>query len=130
MDVTVNWAAAEGQLQLNAFDPVMTHEILTGMELMDNAMRIFRENCVEGIEVNLETGRRYAEGSPSISAALNDAIGYERASAIAKEAVATNRTVREVAGERTDLPAEQLDALLDPIALSRRLGQTCRERRG
>ena len=45
MDVTVNWAAAEGQLQLNAFDPVMTHEILTGMELMDNAMRIFRENC-------------------------------------------------------------------------------------
>ena len=129
MDVTVNWAAAEGQLQLNAFDPVMTHEILTGMELMDNAMRIFRENCVEGIEVNLETGRRYAEGSPSISAALNDAIGYERASAIAKEAVATGRTVREVAGERTDLPAEQLDALLDPIALSRRLGQTCRERR-
>ena len=129
IDVTVNWAAAEGQLQLNAFDPVMTHEILTGMELMDNAMRIFRENCVEGIEVNLETGRRYAESSPSISAALNDAIGYERASAIAKEAVATGRTVREVAGERTDLPAEQLDALLDPITLSRRLGQTCRERR-
>ena len=104
----------------------MTHEILTGMELMDNAMRIFRENCVESIEVNLETGRRYAEGSPSISAALNDAIGYERAAAIAKEAVATDRTVREVAGERTDL---QLDALLDPITLSRRLGQTCRERR-
>lgn len=129
IDVTVNWAAAEGQLQLNAFDPVMTHEILTGMELMDNAMRIFRENCIDGIEVNRETGRRYAEGSPSISAALNGAIGYERASAIAKEAVATGRTVREVAGERTDLSDNELDALLDPIALSRRLGQTCRERR-
>lgn len=128
IDVTVNWAAAEGQLQLNAFDPVMTHEILTGMELMDNAMRIFRENCIDGIEVNRETGRRYAEGSPSISAALNGAIGYERASAIAKEAVATGRTVREVAGERTDLSDNELDALLDPIALSRRLGQTCRER--
>ena len=41
----------------------------------------------------------------------------------------TNRSVREVAGERTDLPAERLDALLDPITLSRRLGQTCREHR-
>ena len=105
MDVTVNWAAAEGQLQLNAFDPVMTHEILTGIELMDNAMRIFRENCVEGIEVNLETGRRYAEGlAVHLGGALNDAIGYERASAIAKEAVATGRTVREV-GRRAHRPA-------------------------
>lgn len=127
MDVTVNWAAAEGQLQLNAFDPLVVHEILDGMRLMTNAMDVFRESCVEGIVVDLEAGREHALRSPAISAALNDAIGYEAASEIAAEAVRTGRTIREVAAERTDLPAAELDRLLDPITLSRRLGQTCRE---
>ena len=127
MDVTVNWAVAEGQLQLNAFDPVMVHELLTGMALLTNAMTTFRVNCVEGIEINADNGRVYAQSSPSISAALNHYIGYEHAADIAAEAVHTGRTVREVAGERTDLPAEQLDEILDPIRLARGLGQTCRE---
>lgn len=127
MDVTVNWAAAEGQLQLNAFDPLVVHEILDGMKLMTNAMDVFRESCVEGIMVDLEAGREHALRSPAISAALNDAIGYEAASEIAAEAVRTGRTIREVAAERTELPADELDRLLDPITLSRRLGQTCRE---
>ena len=124
MDVTVNWAVAEGQLQLNAFDPVMVHELLTGMALLTRAMETFRVNCVEGIEINADLGRSYAQSSPSISAALNHYIGYERAADIAAEAVHTGRTVREVAGERTDLPAEQLDEILDPIRLARGLGQT------
>ncbi|HAH52763.1 MAG TPA: aspartate ammonia-lyase [Bifidobacterium sp.] len=128
MDVTVNWAAAEGQLQLNAFDPLIVHQILSGMELMTRAMDMFRTNCVEGIVVDVRAGREHALRSPAISAALNDVIGYEAASAISAEAVASGRTIREVAEERTDLSAEQLDALLDPAALSRRLGQTCRER--
>ena len=128
MDVTVNWAVAEGQLQLNAFDPVMVHELLTGMALLTHAMETFRVNCVEGIEINADLGRSYAQSSPSISAALNHYIGYEHAADIAAEAVHTGRTVREAAGERTDLPAEQLDEILDPIRLARGLGQTCRER--
>ena len=128
MDVTVNWAAAEGQLQLNAFDPLIVHEILSGMQLMTRAMDMFRTNCIEGIVVDSQAGREHALRSPSISAALNDVIGYEAASAISKEAVASGRTIREVAAEQTDLPAEELDRLLDPTMLSRRLGQTCRER--
>ncbi|KAB8289198.1 aspartate ammonia-lyase [Bifidobacterium ramosum] len=127
MDTTVTWAASEGQLQLNAFDPVMIHALLGGIDLLTRAMAMFRERCVDGITINAAVGRRYAEYSPSIAATLNDAIGYEHAADIAKEAAVSGRSVREVAGERTDLPAEQLDALLDPIALSRRLGQTCRE---
>ena len=127
MDTTVTWAASEGQLQLNAFDPVIIHELLNGIELLTRAMAMFRERCVSGITINASTGRRYAEYSPSIAAALNGAIGYEHAADIAQEAVNDNRTVRDVAGERTDLPASTLDELLDPIALSRRLGQTCRE---
>lgn len=86
-------------------------------------METFRVNCVEGIEINADLGRSYAQSSPSISAALNHYIGYEHAADIAAEAVHTGRTVREVAGERTDLPAEQLDEILDPIRLARGLGQ-------
>lgn len=129
MDTTVTWAASEGQLQLNAFDPVMAHALLEGIGVLTRAMAMFRERCVEGITVHTATGLRYANSSPSIAAALNGEIGYEHAADIAKEAVETNRSVREVAGERTDLPAERLDALLDPITLARRLGQTCREHR-
>lgn len=127
MDVTVNWAAAEGQLQLNAFDPVIVHEILTAMDLLANAMDMFRTKCVDGIVANTQIGAMYAEESPSLAAALNGEIGYEAAAAIAKEAVATHRTVREVAAERTDIPADQLDHLLDVVRLSRKLGQTCSE---
>ena len=127
MDTTVTWAASEGQLQLNAFDPVIIHELLNGIELLTRAMAMFRERCVSGITINASMGRRYAEYSPSIAAALNGVIGYEHAADIAQEAANDNRTVRDVAGERTDLPASTLDELLDPIALSRRLGQTCRE---
>lgn len=129
MDTTVTWAASEGQLQLNAFDPVMAHALLEGIGVLTRAMAMFRERCVEGITVHTATGLRYANSSPSIAAALNGEIGYEHAADIAKEAMETNRSVREVAGERTDLPADRLDALLDPITLSRRLGQTCREHR-
>ncbi|WP_241677061.1 aspartate ammonia-lyase [Bifidobacterium jacchi] len=129
MDTTVTWAASEGQLQLNAFDPVMIHALLDGIDLMTRALAMFRERCVEGITVNVEVGRRYAQYSPSIAATLNDEIGYEHAVDIAKEASVTGRSVRDIAGERTDLPASELDALLDPITLARRLGQTCREHR-
>ncbi|NEG96201.1 aspartate ammonia-lyase [Bifidobacterium sp. SMB2] len=128
MDTTVQWAASEGQLQLNAFDPVIIHSLLSGMELITRVMDVFREECVNGITVNVEVGRRYAETTPSIAASLNEAIGYDDAVEIAKEAEASGRTVREVAGEKTSLPAKTLDELLDPITLSRRLGQTCRER--
>lgn len=65
--------------------------------------------------------------SPSICAALNGKIGYEQAMSIAKEAVATGKSVREVAGERTDADRTELDSLLDIAAMSRKLGQTCRD---
>lgn len=127
MDVTVNWACAEGQLQLNAFDPLIIHEILTAMTIAINAMDMFRTKCVDGLRINVEQGRRDAEMSPSICAALNGKIGYEQAMNIAKEAVATGKSVREVAGERTDIDRTELDSLLDIAAMSRKLGQTCRD---
>jgi aspartate ammonia-lyase len=129
MDTTVTWASSEAQLQLNAFDPVIVHSLLDGMELLDNAMHMFKANCVDGITINVAAGLLHAQSSPSISASLNASIGYERSAQIAQEAMREHTTVRQVAGERTELSDSELDDLLDPIALSRRLGQTCRERR-
>lgn len=126
MDVTVNWAAAEGQLQLNAFDPVIIHEILTGMTLAINAMNMFRTKCVNGIEVNIERGKAYAQRSTALAAALNDAIGYEQAVTIAERAVEHHQTIEQVAQEYTDIPADQLAHMLDTVALSRNLHQTCK----
>lgn len=127
MDVTVNWAAAEGQLQLNAFDPLIIHEILTGMTLLINAMDMFRTKCIDGITVNTRQGLQDALQSPSIAAALNSAIGYEQASAIAQEAVASQRSIKEVAQEMTHLSSQELNDLLDVVSLSHQIGQTCRD---
>lgn len=127
MVTTVTWACNEGQLQLNAFDPVIVHAILQSTELLKRAMRMFRELCVDGIEVHRQVGERYALMSPAIATALNPYIGYEQASTIAEQAVSSGRSVREVAQESTDLSPEQLDTILNPITLSRGLGQTCRE---
>ncbi|KFI65790.1 aspartate ammonia-lyase [Bifidobacterium cuniculi] len=127
MDVTVNWAAAEGQLQLNAFDPVIIHEILTGMTIAIGAMDMFRTKCVDGIQVHVDRGMKHAQHSPSLAAALNGAIGYEHAVEVADTAMREGRTIRQVAGELTDIPAARLDGMLDVVRLSRNLGQTCRD---
>ncbi|MEE1296734.1 MAG: aspartate ammonia-lyase [Bifidobacterium sp.] len=127
MDVTVNWAAAEGQLQLNAFDPVIIHEILTGMTIAIHAMDMFRTRCIDGIVVDTERGRLHAERSLSLAAALNDEIGYEQAVQVADTAMREGLSIREAALETTSIPEERLDGTLDVLRLSRRLGQTCRD---
>ena len=127
MDATVCAAAGSGQLQLNAFEPVIIHAILSSMHLLTNAMVMFRTLCVDGITVNVEGGRRHALSSPALSTALNPVIGYEASLAIAAQATDSGRQVRDVAADMTDIPADELNDLLDPLTLSRRLGQTCRE---
>jgi fumarate hydratase class II len=77
---------------------------------------MFRERCLEGIEVT-EAGRRMVHHNPILVTALNRAIGYEQAAALARESAASGRTVRELAKERTDLSQSQLDDLLDPVRM-------------
>ena len=127
LDATVCAAAGSGQLQLNPFEPVIMHSILTQIRLLANAMRMFRTLCVDGITVNIEGGRRHALASPALATALNPVIGYEGSLKIAQESTESGRPVRDVAAELTDLPASELDRLLDPLTLSRKLGQTCHE---
>lgn len=118
MDATMSCAAEAGQLQLNAFEPVMLHALLTGMHTLANAMDTLREHCVNGITVNEQAGMDEVMRSSSLATALIGYIGYERAMTIAQEALARNTTVREIAQKEKVLSPELLDSILDPHNLT------------
>jgi aspartate ammonia-lyase len=84
-------------------------------------MPVFREGCVEGITADYERMASYAHKSPSIATALNPVVGYAKAAEIVKEALRTNRTIHEVAREKTDLTDEQLAEILSPENLTGQL---------
>jgi len=96
-DAAITVAGLQGHLELNAFMPVLARNLFDSIELLTNACRAFDEKCVRGIEANREQAERYAELTLSAATALNPYIGYDRASEIVKQAVATGRPLREVA---------------------------------
>ncbi|QNE36768.1 aspartate ammonia-lyase [Leifsonia shinshuensis] len=116
-DTTVSMAAESGQLQLNAFEPVIAHSLLTALRLMTAAVVTLRERCVEGITVNAELGQRVA-GSATLATALTPAIGYDAASRLAKHAVLTRRPIAELAVEQGMLSPDAVGRLLSLRALT------------
>ncbi|HWP35703.1 MAG TPA: aspartate ammonia-lyase [Thermodesulfobacteriota bacterium] len=117
-DVTIAMAAEAGQLELNVMMPVVAHDLLESIAILASASRVLADRCVAGIEANEARCRELAELSPGLATALAPYIGYEAAAEIAKEAVATGRTVREVARARGVLPEAQLEAILEPYAMT------------
>jgi aspartate ammonia-lyase len=120
-DMAVGLASQAGQLELNVMMPVMIWELLFSMEILENFTPVFREGCVEGITADYERMASYAHQSPSIATALNPVVGYAKAADIVKEALRTNRTIHEVAREKTDLTDEQLAEILSPENLTGQL---------
>ena len=100
------------------FVPLLARNILDSVKLLASACRLFAEKCVDGIEANRETCERYAELTLSAATALNPHIGYDRATEIVQEAVASRRTIREVALEK-GVDEETLDKALDLRAMTR-----------
>jgi aspartate ammonia-lyase len=117
-DVTVTLAAAAGQLQLNVFEPVIAFRLLSGIAQLRNACTVLRTRCVEGITANPARMRFFVEHSIGIVTALVPAIGYERATQIAKEALDSGRGVYDIVREKGLLTREQLDQLLNPEAMT------------
>ena len=114
MDATVTMAAEAGQLQLNAFEPVMGHELMAGIVRLTAALRAFRELCVDGLTVNEEVARSRAESSASLVTSLIGYLGYATAAHLAQRAVREGRPVRELVAETGLIREEMLDDLLDP----------------
>jgi aspartate ammonia-lyase len=116
-DVTVTMAAEAGQLQLNAFEPIIAYRLLRSIDMLRNACVVLRTRCVEGITPNRDRMRHLVEQSIGIVTNLVPELGYELASEIAKEALASGRGVYEIVLERQLLSREQVDQLLNPRAM-------------
>ncbi|QJR36274.1 aspartate ammonia-lyase [Gemmatimonas groenlandica] len=117
-DVTVTMAAEAGQLQLNAFEPVIAYRLLRGIDMLRNACMVLRERCVTGITANADRMRYFVEHSIGIVTALVPVLGYEIATDIAKTALASGRGVFDLVLERKLLTREQLDEILNPAAMT------------
>ena len=112
-DVTVTMAAEAGQLELNAFEPVIFYKIFESMDTLKGAVATLRENCIEGITANREHCRKMVESSPALATALSPNLGYKRAAEIAKRSLKTGVSVRQIVLEEGWMTEEQLNRCLD-----------------
>ena len=116
-DNAISLAVQAGQLELNVMMPVIAHNLLQSIEILKNALGVFAEKCVKGLDADADRCRRYAETSPSLATILNTTIGYQRAAEVVKKSLASGRPLREVAVELGYVTKEQADKLLAPEAL-------------
>ena len=116
-DITVSFAAEAGQLQLNAFEPVIAHSLFKTLTHLRNGCLTLSERCVKGITVNRDHLRRSVENSIGIVTALNPLIGYSSATELAREALETGKSVYELVLEKRLMTRAELDEFLRPDRL-------------
>ena len=118
-DSAITGAAMLGQLELNAFLPLIAESLLESLELMLKTVEVFKNRCVECIVVNAEVCREHVEKSSALATALMHHIGYEKAAEIAGKAQRENKTIRQVMHEEEILPEALLDEILDPYQVTK-----------
>ncbi|MEO6185562.1 MAG: class II fumarate hydratase [Steroidobacteraceae bacterium] len=117
-DVTITVAGQSGNFQLNVMLPLIGYKLIESLRLLTNVSRALADAAIAGFTVNEPRLKEALERNPILVTALNPVIGYEKGAAIAKKAYAEGRPIIEVAAKNTDLPLAQLQALLDPKALT------------
>jgi aspartate ammonia-lyase len=117
-DATITLAAQSGQLELNAFLPLLAHALLQSLSVLDAACRMFRERCVDGITADRAVCHAHVQQSWATVTALLPKIGYERAAAVAKQAQETGKSVVQLVVEQGLLDAETVQTLLSPDAMT------------
>jgi fumarate hydratase class II len=115
-DATIAWCAAAGNFELNVMMPVMAYDLLDAIELLAAGSRNFAEKLIDGLEADRARAEGFVEQSLALATVLAPEIGYDQAAALAKEAYASGRTIRDVAREKSGIPPGRLDTLLDPLA--------------
>lgn len=113
-DQTINLASEAGQFELNVMEPVLVFNLLQSISIMNNAFRTFTDNCLKGIEANEARLKEYVEKSAGIITAVNPHIGYEAASKIAREAILSGTSIRELCLKYDVLTEEELNLILNP----------------
>jgi aspartate ammonia-lyase len=118
-DMAVTMAAQAGQLELNAFLPLIAHHLLGNIELLTNCLHMFTEKCVKGITANRERCQAYVDNSLAIVTALVPYIGYDAAAEAAKTAQISRKPIRQVIMERNCLSEAKLNEILNPRSMTR-----------
>ena len=118
-DAAIAVAAMNGNLDLNVMMPVIAHDLLESIELTAAAAHVFAEKCVRGIKANVERCREYAELTGQLVTAVAPVIGYDKAAAVFKKAVARNVSIRQIILEENLVPQAKLDEILDLKKLTR-----------
>jgi aspartate ammonia-lyase len=123
-DMTITMAAEAGQLQLNAFEPIIAHSLFKSIEHLAAGCRTLTAHCVRGITANRELLAERVRTSAGLATALNPHIGYENATKVALEALRQGRGVAELVLEMGLMEADELASILQPEVLTapRRLG--------
>jgi aspartate ammonia-lyase len=121
-DTTITMAAQAGQLQLNAFEPIIAHSLLTSIRHLAAGCRTLADRCVGGITANVESLRHHVDTSIGMVTALNPVIGYEAASALALRALTSGRPISEVILESGLVSEEQLAGLVLSTTVTTSLG--------
>ncbi|MFO8012016.1 MAG: aspartate ammonia-lyase [Phycisphaerae bacterium] len=117
-DAAVAAAVAAGQMELNVFMPLIAHNLLQSIGMLKNFLPVVLARCIRGIEADAERCRHYFEASVGLATLLNQHIGYAKAAEVAKEALATGKTVREVILEKGLMSEADLDAALEPTRVT------------
>jgi fumarate hydratase class II len=118
-DVTLTIAGQSGNFQLNVMLPLIAHDLLQSIELLARGSRLLADRAIAGMTINEARLREQLGMNPILVTGLNRRIGYERGAQIAKRAYAEGRPILDVAAEMTELAREELERLLDPMALTR-----------
>jgi len=113
-DVTVNFAGASGNFELNVFMPVIIFNVLQSIKLLADACESFADNCVVGITPNYERIKMHLDNSLMLVTALNPVIGYDNAAKVAKKAHKEGKTLKEAAVELGLLTPEKFDEVVNP----------------
>jgi aspartate ammonia-lyase len=117
-DLAVAMAVQAGQLELNVMMPAMALNVLQSITILTNMLRVFTDKCVAGITANPKRNEFYAQSTVSLATALNPYIGYAKAAEIAKESVATGKSIIDIARSKQYLSEEQIREILDPARMT------------
>jgi aspartate ammonia-lyase len=117
-DVAVAMAVQAGQLELNVMMPTMAYSVMQSITILTNMIRQFTDRCVAGLTANKNRCDFYVQATVSLATALNPYIGYAKAAEIAKESVATGRSIIEIARDKKLLSDKEINEILDPVRMT------------
>ena len=117
-DVTITMAAEAGQLELNAFEPIVFYCMFQSIDTMAYAVQTFVDNCVSGITANETRCRYLVENSVGVITAICPHVGYQKAADIAKQAIKTGESVRDLILKEGLLTEDELNEIMDPVNMT------------